>query len=169
MADIVTLSPSSPTVEEEVPLVDPTLPTAIVLVIIDGEKRNIKLCLDFGILMDTESKLIAAGHESASLMQSIRPQYASEARIFFAIASQPFQPKLGYEAALKLVTLLNIVAVTDAITKMWSEAFPRPKGGEGALLDPPAPNGDSGESNIGNGSSQPPVQASESDSSNSAS
>jgi hypothetical protein len=114
---------------------DPTLPTHIVSTA-DGE---IRLCLDFGALIDTEAELIAAGHHDISLLTCLQFNSASALRTFFVIAAQRFHSKLGIEHLKSLVTYPTLAPISEAIAQLWVLSMPKPKKTEGGASDPLTP------------------------------
>jgi hypothetical protein len=132
--------------------IDPTIPTRVVPTAIG----DVVLTLDFGVLMDSEARLIKQGHD-VSLMQAFNLRSFSALREFFVIAAKHHQPELTYEGACKLVTIQNIGLLSDAIVGVYEAAMPAPPAGEGDGADPTQPIDEKAESNTGSGSSELPA------------
>jgi hypothetical protein len=106
---------------------DPTLNTRIIPTI-DGD---IKICIDFGVLIDAEEELIAAGYKGVNLLISLQAETASAVRLFFILASRRFHTDLTPERAKELVTFENLPLISSAIADLWVMAMPKPKAGDG--------------------------------------
>lgn len=106
---------------------DPTLPKTPVEV--GGKTYN--LCFDLGALAEAEqainAELYRAGRKDyVNLLSALPQQNLACTRIVFAAAVRKFHPELGFEAALELVGINDLLTIALAIKDAWEASTPLP-------------------------------------------
>lgn len=88
------------------------------------------LAFDLESLAQAEAELNNEGH-NVNLLACMPVPTLSTIRPLFAAAVRKYQPKLGYEAAVKLVTPINAQSIAVTLLDAWNSSMPEPEPAEG--------------------------------------
>jgi hypothetical protein len=114
---------------------DPSLPKTPVTI----AGTVYQLCFDLGALAEAETSINAElarlrPPQHLNLLIALPAQDLASVRVTFAAAVRKFHPELGFDEAMRLLTLDCIHDVALAVRGAWEKSAPEPSAG-----DPPQP------------------------------